>query len=136
MKTIYFNSILETILKDMLKDYLTILIGYFNIEMLKKTPQSTTTFQNLTYKYKLNLTFTENTTIDNTQIDHIWTIAPTQQCHWGVTQAYWTNHKPIYFTFKLPYYIMFPNLFYHKYMTYQTYNIFVCQTKSINCHLN
>jgi hypothetical protein len=101
MKIIYLNSILETILKDMLKNYLTILIGDFNIEMLKKTPQSTT-FQNLMYKYKLNLTFTESTTIDNTQIDHIWTNAPTQQCHWGVTQAYWTNHKPIYFTFILP----------------------------------
>ncbi len=71
----------------MLKDYLTILIGDFNIEMLKKTPQSTT-FQNLMYKYKLNLTFTESTTIDNTQIDHIWTNAPTQQCHSEVTQAY------------------------------------------------
>jgi hypothetical protein len=36
MKIIYFNSILETILKDMLKDYLSILIGDVNIDMLKK----------------------------------------------------------------------------------------------------
>ncbi len=36
MKLIYFNSILETILKDMPKDYPTILIGYFNINMFKK----------------------------------------------------------------------------------------------------
>jgi len=47
MKIIYFNSTLETILKDMLKNYVTILIGNF---MLKKTPQSTT-FQNLMYIY-------------------------------------------------------------------------------------
>jgi hypothetical protein len=40
MKIIYFNSILETILQEMLKDYLTILIGDFNIDMLKQTPQS------------------------------------------------------------------------------------------------
>ncbi len=85
----------------MLKDYLTILIGDFNIDMLKKTPQSTT-FQNPMYKYKLKLTFIENTAIDNTQIDHIWTNAPTQQCHLGVTKAYWIDHKPIYFTFRLP----------------------------------
>ncbi len=85
----------------MLKDYLTILIGDFNIGMLKKTLQSTT-FQNLMYKYKLKLTFIESTTIDNTQIDHIWTNAPTQQCHLRITQAYWIDHKPIYFTFKLP----------------------------------
>jgi hypothetical protein len=36
MKLIYFNSILETVLKDMPKDYPTILIGDFNIDMLKK----------------------------------------------------------------------------------------------------
>jgi len=33
------------------------------------------------YKYKLKFTLVESTTIDNTQIDHIWTNAPTQQCH-------------------------------------------------------
>jgi len=100
MKIINFNSILKTILKEMLKDYLTILIGDFNIDMLKKTPQSTT-FQNLMYKYKLKLTLIENTAIDNTQIDHIWTNAPTQQCHSGVTKPYWIDHKPINFTFRL-----------------------------------
>ncbi len=47
MKIIYSNSILETILKDMPKDYPTILVGVFKIGMLKKTLQSTT-FQNLT----------------------------------------------------------------------------------------
>jgi hypothetical protein len=57
------------------------------------------------YKYKLKFTFTNNTTINNTQINHIWTNAPTQKCHLGVTQAYWIDHKPIYFTFKLPYYV-------------------------------
>jgi len=36
MKIIYFNSILKTIFKNMLKDYLTILIEDFNINMLKK----------------------------------------------------------------------------------------------------
>jgi hypothetical protein len=55
------------------------------------------------YKYKLKLTFTKSTTIDDTQIDYIWTNAPTQQCHSGVTQIYWTYHEPIYFTFILPY---------------------------------
>jgi hypothetical protein len=57
------------------------------------------------YKYKLKLIFTKSTTIDNTQIYHIWTNAPTQQCHSGLTQAYWTYHKLIYFTFILPYYL-------------------------------
>jgi hypothetical protein len=57
------------------------------------------------YKYKLKLTIFESKIINNTQIDHIWTIAPTQQCHSRVTQAYWIDHKLVYFTFKLPYYI-------------------------------
>ncbi len=101
MKIIYFNSILKTILKDVLKDYLTILIGDLNIYMLTETLQSTT-FQNLMNKYKLKLTFIESTNIDDTQIDCIWTNASTQQCHSRVTKAYWIDHKPIYFTFKLP----------------------------------
>jgi hypothetical protein len=72
--------------------------------MLKKTPRSTT-FQNLMYEYKLKLTFIKSTTIDNTQVNYIWTNASTQQCHLGETQAYWIDYKPIYFTFKLPYYV-------------------------------
>jgi hypothetical protein len=92
------------------KNYSTILVGDFNIDMLKKTTQSTT-FQNLMYKHKLKLFFFESMTINNTQMNHIWTNAPTQQCHSGVTQAYWIDHKtcifqieiivlcsPIYFT--------------------------------------
>jgi hypothetical protein len=52
------------------KNYSIILVGDFNIDMLIKTPQSTT-FQNLMYKYKLKLIFFESTTINNTQIYHI-----------------------------------------------------------------
>jgi hypothetical protein len=55
--------------------------------------------------YNLKLTFIENTTINDTQIDHIWTNAPIQQCHFKMTQTYWTDHKPIYFAFKLPNYV-------------------------------
>ncbi len=65
------------------QDYLTILIGDFNIDMLKKTFQSTH-FKNLMNKYKLKFAFIESTTIGSTQIDYIWTNAPTQQCHSGV----------------------------------------------------
>jgi hypothetical protein len=56
-------------------------------------------------KYKLKFIFSKSTTINNTQIDHIWTNAPTQQCHSGITQTYWTNHKHVYFTFKLLNYV-------------------------------
>jgi hypothetical protein len=56
-------------------------------------------------KYKLKFILSKSTTINNTQIDHIWTNAPTQQCHSGITQTYWTNHKHVYFTFKLLNYV-------------------------------
>ncbi len=52
-------------------------------------------------KYNLKLTFIKSTTINDTQIDHIWTNAPIQQSHFRTTQTYWIDHKPIYFAFKL-----------------------------------
>jgi hypothetical protein len=42
------------------KNYPIIVIGDFNIDMLKKTPQSTT-FQNLMYKYKLKFIYKKKT---------------------------------------------------------------------------
>ena len=57
------------------------------------------------YNYNMYLQSQESTTIYDSQIDHVWTNAPTQQCIYGVLEAYWTNHKPIYFTFKLPNYV-------------------------------
>ncbi len=79
-------------------------IGDLNIDSLTKTNQSSTlqTFMN---KYNLKLIFIDNTTINDTKIDHIWTNAPIQQYHSRTTQAYWTNHEPIYFAFKLPDYV-------------------------------
>jgi hypothetical protein len=68
-------------------------------------------------KYKLKFIFSESTTINNTQINHMWINAPTQQCHLRVTKAYWIDHKLVYFTLKLLYYV--PQFFYHKYTTHQ-----------------
>jgi hypothetical protein len=34
-------------------------------------------------KYNFELTFPKNNTNNATQIDHIWTNVPTQQCHFG-----------------------------------------------------
>ncbi len=49
-------------------------------DLLVDIPQSKT-LQNYMDKYELNRKFFENSTLNNTQIDHIWTNAPTQQCH-------------------------------------------------------
>jgi hypothetical protein len=75
-----------------------------SILFLTKINQSST-LQAFMNKYNLKFTFIENTTINDTQIDYIWTNAPIQQCHFGTTQAYWINHRPIYFAFKLLNYV-------------------------------
>jgi hypothetical protein len=69
--------------------------------MLTNTIDSIT-LQSCMNTYGFHITFVESTTLNNTQIDHIWTNAPTQQCHSGSTQAYWIDHNPIYLAFNLP----------------------------------
>jgi hypothetical protein len=81
-----------------------VIIANFNIDLLTNIIQSTT-LQTFMKKYNFKLTFFESIAINDTQIDHIWTNAPTQQCYFGSTQAYWTYHKPIYLAFKLPNYV-------------------------------
>jgi hypothetical protein len=54
----------------------------------------------------MELQFKKITTIYGSHIDHIWTNAPTQQCMFGVVEAYWIDHKPIYFAFKFLDYVL------------------------------
>jgi hypothetical protein len=49
----------------------------------------------------LNLYSFQSTTIYNTQLDHIWTSINTT-ISFGLTKTHLTNHKPIYFAYKLP----------------------------------
>jgi len=59
------------------------------------------TLQNYINIHNFHITCIESTTPNNTQINCIWTNAPTQQCHIGSTQVHWIDHGPIYFAFKL-----------------------------------
>jgi len=81
----HFNSILKNIVQKMPSHCPTIIIEDFNVKFLTKTNQSSTlqTFMN---KHNLKFTFIKNTTINDTQIDHIWTNAPIQQCHFGTNK--------------------------------------------------
>jgi len=85
----------------MLSDCPTIMIGYFNVNMLTKTFVSTIP-QTFMTQYHLKIIFYKPTTIYDNHLDHIWTNARTQQSCFGSTQMYWIDHKLIYFTFKLP----------------------------------
>jgi len=78
----------------------TIIIKEFNIDMLIDTLQPTT-LQNNINKCKLVFFLSKSTTLNNTQIDHIWTNAPTQQCHVGSMKTYYAKNTPIYIAFKL-----------------------------------
>ncbi len=45
------------------------------------------TLQNCMNTNNFHITFLESTTLNNTQIDHKWINATTQQCHITLTQA-------------------------------------------------
>ncbi len=96
----YFISILKPILKKTLTNCPIVIIGDFNIEMLTNTLQWME-LKKIMNKYGLQLVSFETTTIYNILIDHIWINVLLQQCHFGSTKAYWTDHKPIHIAFKL-----------------------------------
>jgi hypothetical protein len=88
MNAIFFISTLENIVTKKFTNCQTIIIGDFNINMLTNTIESIT-LQNYMKTHSFHITFIESTTLNNnTQIDHIWTNAPTQQTHNESTQAY------------------------------------------------
>jgi hypothetical protein len=60
------------------------IIGDFNIDLLTNKIQLPT-LQAFMKKYNLKPTYFESTTISDTQINRIWTNAPTQQCYYGST---------------------------------------------------
>ncbi len=83
----------------------TIIIGDFNINMFDQNSTQANELQRFMDQYSMELQFKEITTIYGSHNDHIWKNAPTQQCMSRVVEACWTNHKPIYFAFKLPDYV-------------------------------
>jgi hypothetical protein len=87
MQVNYFCCILKTIIKQMPQNVSTIIIEDFNVDILTETYQSMI-LRNFMNIQKFKVLFSECTTIDKTQIDHIWTNAPRQQCHSRSTQAY------------------------------------------------
>ncbi len=51
---------------------------------------------------KIKLQFQQSTTIYGSQLNHIWSNGPCEQCVSETTKAFWIDHKPIHFEFKLP----------------------------------
>jgi hypothetical protein len=79
--------------------------------MLTQTFESTT-LQTFMEQYHLKFIFLESITTHDIHFDHMWTNAPRQpSCFGSITQAYWINHRLVYFAFKLPNH----NLFHHQF---------------------
>ncbi len=84
MSTIFFISILEVIVTISPTNCPTIIIGDFNINMLTNTIESIT-LQTYMNTHNFHIISIESITCNNTQINHIWTNALTQQFHVGST---------------------------------------------------
>ncbi len=80
MQTLSFLSILNEILLSMFLNCPTIIISDFNINMLSTIIQSKS-LQDFMKKYHFNITFTKITYVCNTQIAHVWTNTPIEQCY-------------------------------------------------------
>jgi hypothetical protein len=74
-----FLHILEQITQQMPLNCPTIIIVGFNIDILIKTYLQSTRLQKLINKHNFKLTFSKSETLHDTQIDHVWMDAPTQQ---------------------------------------------------------
>jgi hypothetical protein len=80
------------------------IIDDFNINMFDQNSTQPNKLQNFMKQYSMELQFLKNITIYGSHINHIWTNPPTQECMSKVVEAYWIDHKPIYFAYKLNYF--------------------------------
>ncbi len=83
-KFLHFH--LENIITKIPTNYPTNNNWNFNINMLTNTIESII-LENYMKTHGFHITFIKSTTPNSTQINHIWTNAPIQQCHSGSTQA-------------------------------------------------
>jgi hypothetical protein len=74
-----------------------IIIDDFNINMFDQNSTQPNGLKIFMKQYSMELQFLKNTTIYGSHINHIWTNPPTQECMSKVIEAYWIDHKPIYF---------------------------------------
>jgi len=91
----------------------TIIIRDFNVNTLTQ-PFELTTLQTFMEQYHLKFILFESTAIYDIHFDHMWTNAPRQpSCFGSTTQAYWINHRLVYFALNLPNFI--PQFVHHQF---------------------
>jgi hypothetical protein len=102
--TIFLNH-LRHFLSKMPTSCPTTKLGDFNINILNQNSFDIKELQHFMKFYYMCLQFHKNKTTHDSQIDRVWTNVPTQQYIFGVLEAYLTDHKSIYFAFKIPNYV-------------------------------
>jgi hypothetical protein len=98
---------LSTVQKLILKSpifYLIIVLRDFNVDVLQKKTLEVKHLLKFMSINKMELQFqeTQQYMVHNTQLNHIWSNNPSEQCVLGTKEVFWTYHKPIQFAFKLP----------------------------------
>ncbi len=96
---------LQTIIQQSFEPCPIIIMGDFNVDILKDNNQAKNKQELLDFmdKFQLKSQFSESITKVRSQLNHIWANVPRNECKFGVIEVYSSNfHKLIYIAFKLP----------------------------------
>ena len=85
----------------LLFDKPTIIVGDFNIDLLKPSSEQKALMQNLTDCREYSQLISQFTTDNRTCIDHIYTNIPQLVHSSGVLESYFSDHKPIFVCLQL-----------------------------------
>ena len=85
----------------LLFDKPTVILGDFNIDLLKSSSERKALMQNLTDYRGYSQLISQFTTDNRTSIDHIYTNIPHVVHSSGVLESYFSDHKPIFVCLKL-----------------------------------
>ncbi len=105
-----FLNNLQTIIQESCEHCPIIIMGDFNVDILKDNNQSKKKKKKKKQellrfmdKFQLKSQFNENTTKVGSQLNCIWANVPGNECKFRVLKAYWLDfHKFFYIAFKLP----------------------------------
>ncbi len=86
-----FHNILETILSTYPANKKPIILGDFNIDILKKSPHQLNLIETMT-RHELRIINTLPTTIYNSLLDHIWVEKRIEILYTNNYPIYWSDH--------------------------------------------
>jgi hypothetical protein len=100
-----FLDTLETLIQKSLNSCPLIVLGHFNLDILGDNNHENNKQQLIYFvnNFELKSQFKKYHNKARSQLDHIWSNVPGDECKLSVSEAYSLDfHKPIYIAFKLP----------------------------------